>query len=133
MPGLRMLIMPFNLATAVAATIALTYCCCVVLLFVWRALDTGFLPHWNCVRAWKILEPTGLAFGSRLPLRGCGHLLWPLDRSFLLDSLIKLSQPGRAHERARGSSLSGWSATSSTRSRRRLACTIRRGRRIGLC
>src|SRR6185312_5725677 len=45
MPGLRMLIMPFNLATAVAATIALTYCCCVVLLFVWRALDTGFLPH----------------------------------------------------------------------------------------
>jgi len=66
MPGLRMLIMPFNLATAVAATIALTYCCCVVLLFVWRALDTGFLPHWNCVRAWKILEPTGLAFGFRL-------------------------------------------------------------------
>jgi hypothetical protein len=43
MPGLRMLIMPFNLATAVAVTIALTYCCYVVLLFVWRALDTGFL------------------------------------------------------------------------------------------
>ena len=42
MPGLRMLIMPFNLATAVAATIALTYCCCVVLLFVWQALDTDF-------------------------------------------------------------------------------------------
>jgi hypothetical protein len=50
MPGLRMLIMPFNLATAVAATIALTYCCYVVLLFVWRALDTGFLPNWNYVR-----------------------------------------------------------------------------------
>ena len=47
MPGLRMLIMAFNLAIAVAATIALTYCCYVVLLFVWRALDTGFLPNWN--------------------------------------------------------------------------------------
>ncbi len=33
--------MPFNLAIAVAATIALTYCCNVVLLSVWRALDTG--------------------------------------------------------------------------------------------
>ena len=50
MPGLRMLIMAFNLAIAVAATIALTYCCYVVLLFVWRALDTGFLPNWNYVR-----------------------------------------------------------------------------------
>ena len=50
MPGLRMLIMPFNLATAVAATIALTYCCHIVPLFVWRALDTGFLPNWNYVR-----------------------------------------------------------------------------------
>jgi hypothetical protein len=44
MPGLRMLIMPFNLAI-VAATIALTYCCYVVLLFVWRAwtLDSAKL------------------------------------------------------------------------------------------
>ena len=50
MPGLRMLIMAFNLAIAVAATIALTYCCYVVLLFVWRVLDTGFLPNWNYVR-----------------------------------------------------------------------------------
>jgi len=50
MLGLRMLIMPFNLAIAVAATIALTYYCYVVLLFVWRALDTGFLPNWNYVR-----------------------------------------------------------------------------------
>jgi hypothetical protein len=55
-----------------------------------------------------------LAFGSRLPLRGCGRLFGPLDRSLLLDTLIKLSQ---AHERARGNSLSRWSATSSTRSR----------------
>jgi hypothetical protein len=42
MPGLRMLIMPFNLAIAVAATIALTYCCYVVLLFVWRAWTLDF-------------------------------------------------------------------------------------------
>jgi hypothetical protein len=41
MLGLRMLIMPFNLAIAVAATIALTYCCYVVLLFVWRALSVA--------------------------------------------------------------------------------------------
>ena len=50
MPSLRMLIMPFNLAIALAATIALTYYCYVVLLFVWRVLDTGFLPNWNYVR-----------------------------------------------------------------------------------
>ena len=42
-------------------------------------------------------EPTGLAFGSRIPLRGCGRLVWPLDCSFLLDPLIKLSRPRRAH------------------------------------
>ena len=98
MLGLRMLIMPFNLAIAVAATIALTYCCYVVLLFVWRALDTGFLPNWNYVR---YDEPgkywSRLAFGSRIPLRGCGRLVWPLDCSFLLDLLIKLSRPRRAH------------------------------------
>ena len=65
MLGLRMLIMPFNLAIAVAATIALTYCCYVVLLFVWRALDTGFLPNWNYVSVGPTYQTKSAPQGAR--------------------------------------------------------------------
>ena len=113
MPSFRMLILPFNLAIAVAATIALMYCCYVVLLFVWRALDTGFLPNWNYVRYdepgkyWSRLVWLSVSFaGLRLFVAASG--------SFLSVGLTYQTKSApQAHERARGNSLSRWSATPS--------------------